>query len=132
MGPLLNTVLEHIQPPAGDPAADFALLVAMVEHDAHLGRVATGRVASGTAKIGDRLKLLPHAGASVACLATSPPVVQIMLRCECYIHGWEYVRCMIGSLFMYLRAWSAGNSPNGRGWSPYTSVQKGCLSGAVK
>lgn len=62
MGPLLDTVLEHVPPPAADPEAPFALLVAMVEHDAHLGKVATGRVAAGEAHLGDRLKLLSPTG----------------------------------------------------------------------
>ena len=64
MGPLLDTILQHVPPPAGDPTAPFSLLVAMVEQDPHLGRVATGRVASGTARVGEQLKLMPHSGQS--------------------------------------------------------------------
>ena len=62
MGPLLDTILQHVPPPAGDPKAPFSLLVAMVEQDPHLGRVATGRVASGTARVGEQLKVMPHSG----------------------------------------------------------------------
>ena len=62
MGPLLDTVLDHVPAPAGDPQAPFSMLVAMLERDAHLGRVATGRVAAGVAKVGDRLKVLHHSG----------------------------------------------------------------------
>eukprot|EP00884_Botryococcus_braunii_P003029 jgi/Botrbrau1/12727/Bobra.67_1s0087.2 len=38
------------------------MLVAMIERDAFLGRIVTGRVASGQAKIGDRLLVLQHSG----------------------------------------------------------------------
>lgn len=62
MGPLLDLIVQHVSPPSGDPQAPFSMLVAMVEHDDHLGKVATGRVHSGTARVGDRIKVLHHAG----------------------------------------------------------------------
>jgi hypothetical protein len=62
VAPLLDAIAERVPPPSGDPSAPFALLVAMVEHDAFLGPVATGRVAAGTAAIGDRVRVLHHAG----------------------------------------------------------------------
>jgi len=72
MEPLLDAILEHVPPPAGDPAAPLALLVAMVERDAFLGPIATGRIAHGTARPGDSVRVLPHAGA-VARLPPGPP-----------------------------------------------------------
>lgn len=60
--PLLDAIVQHIPPPVGIPAAPFAMLVAMIERDAFLGRVATGRVASGCARVGDRLRVLHHSG----------------------------------------------------------------------
>lgn len=66
MGPLLDLVVKHVPPPAGNPTALFSMLVAMVEHDDHLGKVATGRVHSGSAKIGDKIKVLHHAGEPLA------------------------------------------------------------------
>ncbi len=62
MGPLLDVIIQHVPPPGGNPEAPFSMLVAMVEHDDHLGKVATGRVHSGMARIGDRIKVLHHAG----------------------------------------------------------------------
>lgn len=62
MGPLLDTVLNHVPNPPGNPSEEFSMLVAMVEHDSHLGKICTGRVHNGTAKIGDKLRLLPHLG----------------------------------------------------------------------
>jgi GTP-binding protein len=58
MEPLLATIASHVPPPAADPAAPFRLLVTMIEHDAYLGRVSTGRVAAGTLRVGDPLKLM--------------------------------------------------------------------------
>ncbi|KAK9827239.1 hypothetical protein WJX81_001716 [Elliptochloris bilobata] len=62
MAPLLDAILEHVPPPAGNPAAPLALLVAMVERDAFLGPIATGRIADGTARPGDRVRVMHHAG----------------------------------------------------------------------
>lgn len=63
MAPLLDAIVARVPPPRGDPSAPFALLVAMVEHDAFLGPVATGRVAAGVARVGDRVQVLHHSGA---------------------------------------------------------------------
>ncbi|KAK9916112.1 hypothetical protein WJX75_008777 [Coccomyxa subellipsoidea] len=63
VAPLLDAIVQHVPPPAGDTAAPFAMLVAMVEHDAFLGPIATGRVAAGTARVGDHVRVLHHTGA---------------------------------------------------------------------
>ena len=64
--PLLETIVRHVPPPEDRTADAFAMLVAMVEHDSFLGRVATGRVAAGQAKAGDRVRVLHHSGAALA------------------------------------------------------------------
>lgn len=65
VAPLLDAIVKHVPPPAGDMAAPFAMLVAMVEHDAFLGPIATGRVAAGTARVGDRVRVLHHTGEKI-------------------------------------------------------------------
>ena len=70
MGPLLDTVIDHVPPPPGSVDQDFSMLVAMVEHDPHLGKVCTGRVHSGIAKTGDRIRALHHQGQPQIWLAT--------------------------------------------------------------
>ena len=62
MDPLLDAILEHVPPPPGDPKGPFAMLVTMTERDLFLGRVATGRIASGQVKVGDKLKVLRYNG----------------------------------------------------------------------
>lgn len=60
--PLLEAIINHIPPPTGRLDDAFAMLVAMVERDPFVGRVATGRVASGRARVGDQLRVLSHTG----------------------------------------------------------------------
>ena len=46
----------------GDLQAPFAMLVAMIDRDPFLGRVATGRIAAGSAAVGDTVRLLDASG----------------------------------------------------------------------
>ena len=84
VAPLLDAIVEHVPPPAGDTAAPFAMLVAMVEHDAFLGPIATGRVAAGTARVGDHVRVLHHTGelppsAAVQCSLPTPTLLDGLL-----------------------------------------------------
>ncbi|HLH25039.1 MAG TPA: translational GTPase TypA [Chloroflexota bacterium] len=51
--PLFDTILEHVPPPGGDPEAPFQLMVASLDYDPHLGRIALGRVGRGGVGPGD-------------------------------------------------------------------------------
>jgi GTP-binding protein len=62
MAPLLDAVLRHVPPPSGDVDAPFSMVVTMMERDPYLGRIVTGRVASGRAQVGDTLRALSHGG----------------------------------------------------------------------
>ena len=85
--PLLDTIVRHIPPPADKTSDPFAMLVAMVEHDSFLGRVATGRVAAGQAKVGDAVRVLHHAG--TAPLALPAHHRQRMFTAACLAHGHD-------------------------------------------
>ncbi len=50
--PLLETILEHV-PDAKTEQGQFRMLVTMLEYDQFLGRILTGKILSGTAKIND-------------------------------------------------------------------------------
>lgn len=63
MRPLLDTILRHVPAPAGSAADPFAMVVTMMEKDPYLGRILTGRVASGRARVGDALRALTREGA---------------------------------------------------------------------
>lgn len=76
MDPLLDAILEHVPPPPGSPDGPFSMLVTMTERDSFLGRVATGRIASGRVKVGDKIKILRHNGKAVSTCMTIyvPPI----------------------------------------------------------
>jgi GTP-binding protein len=53
--PLFDAILEHCPLPSGDPDAVLQLLVANLDYSDYLGRLAIGRVFSGTLHIGDEV-----------------------------------------------------------------------------
>ena len=53
--PLFDAILEHCPAPAGDPDAVLQLLVANLDYSDYLGRLAIGRVFSGTLRLGDEV-----------------------------------------------------------------------------
>uniref|UniRef100_A0A061RB01 GTP-binding protein n=1 Tax=Tetraselmis sp. GSL018 TaxID=582737 RepID=A0A061RB01_9CHLO len=60
LAPLMDSILAGVPPPPG--GAPFAMLVSMLGRDPFLGRIAIGRVHAGTARVGDRLRILRHTG----------------------------------------------------------------------
>jgi len=53
MTPLFETVLEHIPPPEADTEGDFKMLVSNIDWDDYVGRVAIGKILSGSIAKGD-------------------------------------------------------------------------------
>ena len=62
VAPLLDVLLARVPPPPGSARAAFKMLVSMIEHDAFVGRLVTGRVASGSVEVGDRVKAMRRGG----------------------------------------------------------------------
>ncbi len=56
--PLLDTILERVPPPKGDPEGAAQLLVHNVEHDEYVGRLGIGRVSRGTFSVNQQVTLL--------------------------------------------------------------------------
>lgn len=56
--PLLDLVVEHVPEPAGDENAPFAMLATLLESDPFLGRILTGKVYQGTAKVNQSVHAL--------------------------------------------------------------------------
>ncbi len=56
--PLLDLMLKHVPPPKVDTAAPFAMLATILEADSYLGRILTGRVYSGMAKVNAPVRAL--------------------------------------------------------------------------
>jgi GTP-binding protein len=55
--PLFDTILGHIPPPQGNGSAILQLLVANLDYSDYLGRLAIGRVFSGTLRHGDEIAI---------------------------------------------------------------------------
>uniref|UniRef100_K3W705 Elongation factor EFG domain-containing protein n=1 Tax=Globisporangium ultimum (strain ATCC 200006 / CBS 805.95 / DAOM BR144) TaxID=431595 RepID=K3W705_GLOUD len=58
MTALLDEIIKYVPAPVADATAPFAMAVTMIGHDSYVGRLATGRIHAGTAKIGDAIKVL--------------------------------------------------------------------------
>ena len=55
--PLFEAIVAHVPPPQGDPAGVLQMLVANLDYSDYLGRLAIGRVFSGTLKFGDEVSI---------------------------------------------------------------------------
>ncbi|HKX11313.1 MAG TPA: translational GTPase TypA [Stellaceae bacterium] len=60
--PLFELILRHVAPPRADREKPFALLATILERDPYLGRVLTGRIERGVARVNMPLKALGHDG----------------------------------------------------------------------
>jgi GTP-binding protein len=58
LGPLLDTIVEHIPAPTGDSAAPVQALVTNLDSSDYLGRLGVGRVVRGTLRRGEAVVLL--------------------------------------------------------------------------
>jgi len=56
--PLFESIVEHVPPPKGDPAAPLQMLVANLDSSDYLGRIAIGRIFNGTVKLNDPVSVL--------------------------------------------------------------------------
>jgi GTP-binding protein len=62
LSPLFDLIIEHVPAPAHDLDAPFTMLATTLESDPYLGRVLTGRIQTGVAKINMPLKVLSRDG----------------------------------------------------------------------
>jgi GTP-binding protein len=56
--PLFDAIVEHVPPPKGDPAAPLQMLVANLDANDYLGRIAIGRIFNGTVKLNDPVTVM--------------------------------------------------------------------------
>lgn len=59
---LLDLVLTHVECPESDVEKPFSMVATIIEKDAYVGRIVTGRIQTGTAKVGMPVKLLDETG----------------------------------------------------------------------
>lgn len=60
--PLFDAIIEHVDPPSGDPEAPLQMQIATLNYDAYLGRVAIGRIFNGRVTEGDRVAVCRNDG----------------------------------------------------------------------
>ncbi len=60
MGPLFDAIMEHIPAPDADPAGEFKMLVSNIDWSDYVGRIAIGKILSGTVEVGQTVwRLIP-------------------------------------------------------------------------
>ena len=64
--PLLDMIVKHIPSPNVKLTGSFALTVNTISTDNHLGRIVTGKVESGTIRMGDKIKILTREGKEIS------------------------------------------------------------------
>ncbi|MFC1508140.1 translational GTPase TypA [Candidatus Omnitrophota bacterium] len=62
MKPLLETILRRVLPPIANPDLPFQMLIAMLDYDSYVGRIAIGRVFHGAIRVGDPMALVKRDG----------------------------------------------------------------------
>ncbi|XP_074302416.1 uncharacterized protein LOC141633970 [Silene latifolia] len=65
MSELLDTIVRHVPSPTASLDSPFQMLVSMMEKDAYLGRILSGRVHSGIVRVGDKVHGLRGTDAGV-------------------------------------------------------------------
>jgi GTP-binding protein len=65
MEPLFDVILSHVRPPEAEPDGPFRMLVTTLEYDNYLGRVLTGRIHSGVARVNQPVRALSRDGARI-------------------------------------------------------------------
>ncbi|MGE5766227.1 MAG: translational GTPase TypA [Bacteroidota bacterium] len=66
MKQLFDLIVKHVHPPVADADAPFAMLATTLEADSFVGRILTGRIHSGTAKLNMPVKVLRRDGKQIA------------------------------------------------------------------
>ncbi len=64
MRPLLDSILENIDPPQGDMNGPLQLLFSSLDYDDYLGRIGVGRVERGSVKVGQNVVLCKTDGST--------------------------------------------------------------------
>jgi len=64
MGPLFQTILDHVPPPFAKPKEPFHMLVSNIDWSDYVGRIAVGKILGGSARVGDPVFVIRHSDGS--------------------------------------------------------------------
>ena len=60
MTPLLDTIINRIPAPTGDPDADTQVLISTIDYNEYVGRIGVGKVDNGTIKVNEEVAIVNH------------------------------------------------------------------------
>ncbi len=60
MGPLFETIIEHIPAPEGDPEAGTQVLISTIDYNEYVGRIGVGKVDNGRIRVGQECAIVNH------------------------------------------------------------------------
>ncbi len=60
MGPLFETIIEHIPAPEGDPDAGTQVLISTIDYNEYVGRIGVGKVDNGRIRVNQECALVNH------------------------------------------------------------------------
>ena len=60
MGPLFQTVIDHIPAPEGDPDASTQLLISTIDYNEYVGRIGVGKVDNGRIRVNQECVIVNH------------------------------------------------------------------------
>lgn len=63
--PLFETIIKHVEPPAGQISLPLQFLVSAIDYDNYLGRIGTGKIHNGQISAGDTATLIKRNGEQV-------------------------------------------------------------------
>ncbi|CAI7813840.1 unnamed protein product, partial [Closterium sp. NIES-53] len=78
--PILEAILDRVPPPVVDQTAPFQMLVSLIDRDPFLGRLLIGRIASGSVRVGDRVRALMRDSEGEAVSLEESKVVKLVKR----------------------------------------------------
>jgi GTP-binding protein len=70
MKPLLETITHRVLPPIAELDEQFQMLVTMLDYDSYVGRIANGRIYSGSIKTGEAITLIKRDGKTIRSKVT--------------------------------------------------------------
>lgn len=79
---LFDAILEHMPAPVVDVHDEFAMVISALDWSDYVGRIAIGRIASGTVKVGDFVALIKPDGSKETARITKMSVFEGIQRVE--------------------------------------------------
>lgn len=82
LNPLFDQIINTIPAPEGDKGGTLQLLITNIDYNDYVGRLAIGRIFSGTIKVGDRVGVVNGKGETIKTAITSIKTFQGLERIE--------------------------------------------------